>query len=79
MDQLANDDFREIQANMDATLDEIDTSAVSTALSEIDDSLAVYAAGPSATESYIATLHIDHALASLGLACIERSPDLRFT
>jgi hypothetical protein len=76
--QLADDDFSEIQTMLDATLDEIDTSAVSTALSEINDSIAVYAAGPTPTDGYIASLHIDHALASLGLACVESSPDLRF-
>ena len=76
--QLADDDFSEIQTTLDATLDEIDSSAVSSALHEINDSLIVYAAGPSQTDGYTAALHIDHALASLGLACVESSPDLRF-
>ena len=76
--QTADEDFDEIQTLLEATVDEIDSSTVSAALREINDSIAVYEAGPTPTDGYIASLHIDHAIASLGLACVESSSDLLF-
>ena len=74
--QLADDDFSEIDTMLDATLDEIDTSAVSTALGEMNDGIVAFS--EPTPNGYVAWLHIDRALASLGLACVESSPDLYF-
>ena len=76
--QTADDDFDEIQTLLEATAEEIDSSTVSAALREINDSIRYMKLGPTPTDGYIASLHIDHAIASLGLACVESSPDLRF-